>query len=156
MSSTMRNIGNYITVQPGTIQTITAGGTGDATEVNGVTIDRNALTQGRGQSAVLAILVKATMASAATTAIVTANFQDSANDSDWTDYGTALGATTTHSAAGGALTASSAVAKLSVNLASARRYIRAQVMCDLSASGTDTALISSVIIIAGQAQLPAN
>ena len=155
MSSTMRNIGNYITVQPGTIQTITAGGTGDATEVNGVTVDRNALTQGRGQSAVLAILIKGTVASGKI-ATVTANFQDSANDSDWTDYGTALGSTVLLNAAGAALTASSAVTKLSVSLASARRYIRAQVMCDMDATGTDTALISSVIIIGGQSQLPSN
>jgi len=155
MSASLRNIGNYVTVKPATIQTITAGGTGDATEVDGVSIDRNAMTQGRGQSAILAILIKGTIASGKT-AVVTANFQDSANDSDWTDYGTALGATTMLSAAGAALTASSAVAKLAVNLASARRYIRAQVACDLNATGTDTAIISSVVIIAGQAQLPAN
>jgi hypothetical protein len=151
----MRDLDSLVLAKPGTASvSITAGGAGDNSEQTGPTLDRYALSKGRGESAVLAVQLTATMASGETGSVL-ANFQDSANDSDWADYGAVLASTAVLTAAGGAMTAGSGTIQLGVSLAGARRYIRAQTTANLSRAGTDTALMSSIIVIGGQAQLPA-
>jgi len=131
----------------------TAGGSGDATEVNGFSVDLLAYGT-RFRSAKLCIPVAAVLASGATISVA-ANFQDSANDSDWSDYATALAATTllTGPSGGGA---ARGVAELEVDITGARRYIRAQATPNMSAAGTDTAVMGAgMLLLCGPQELPA-
>ena len=120
----------------------TAAGTGDATEVNGVTLDTNALSS-RANS-VLFIVDAVAALTADKTLIVTANLQDSADGTNWTDITTPAAILT--------LTASgSGVGTLGYDLSTARRYVRIQATPDLSHTGTDTATISGVAVFGGLA-----
>lgn len=134
---------------------------GSESEVSGKTFDRQAtLTAAQSANAgnrfrsVTAIVqVVATMASGNSVG-VSLNFQDSPNDSDWTDYGTAMADTTVISAAGGAVTAKAATIRHTVDLVSARRYVRVQVLPNFSATGTDTGLFAAVLVLGGPQELP--
>ena len=151
--SDMRRIDSNLQPAGSIVNTaVTAGGTGDTTAINGATIDRVTLGE-RFSSAMLVISARATMASGETLK-VTAKFQDSANDSDWTDYGDALALTTIVTAIGGAATAKAGHLKLGVDLTSARRYVRGVVQPDLSRAGTDTATIAAVVILGGASSTP--
>lgn len=153
MSAHARNIGGFVKlVNGGGYATATAGGAGDATEVNGASIDRQALANTH-QSVVVAIPAVATLASGATLTIA-ANLQDSDNDSDWTDFGDALAATVVATGpSGGGVRRG--VAKLSQNISGARRYLRVQVTPNLSAAGTDTAIQSeATFVFGGGEELP--
>lgn len=143
-----------VDVKPGFLPfAITAAGAGDASEVTGPAIDRYADNPDHPYlSASLMVDLFGTLASGET-ATVAANFQDSPNNSDWTDYGTALGVTTVLNAAGGALTASGGATKLDVDLSGAARYIRVQATVNLSRAGTDTAMAAGVVALGGPARL---
>lgn len=150
--SDIRRVDSDLQVAGSIVNTaVTAGGTGDTTAVNGATIDRVSL--GMPSSAVFAISARATMASGETLKC-TAKFQDSANDSDWTDYGDALALTTIVTAAGGAATAKAGHLKLGVDLTGARRYVRAVVQPDMSRAGTDTATIAAMVLLGGFSATP--
>ena len=154
MSSSMRDIGAYITSRYGiAITSVTAAGTGDATEVDGETVDRFALG-GRNQSAKMIVAVQATLTSDKTITIE-GNFQDSTNDSDWVDHGAALAAATVCTGQTGG-TEEEGVIELDVDLSSANRYVRIQVTPDMSHTGTDTALVAGVIVFGGADALPAS
>jgi hypothetical protein len=129
--------------------TATAGGAGDNTEVDGPTIDRTALTD-RGQSAALFLNYPPALASAQSLA-VSVQFQDSADGSSWDD----LGAAQVQTVLGGAGGTFTGVLKYRyTNFHLARRYVRAQVTPNLSASGTDTSGISGILVVGGQDELP--
>jgi hypothetical protein len=133
----------------------TAAGSGDATEVNGDAIDRFAFTSGRMAHATLVVAARATMASGETLTIA-ANFQDAVSSTGpWADFGDALAATTTVSAAGGAVTASPGTVELGCDITGARRWVRVQVTPNLSRAGTDTATIAGLVVFGGPEILPA-
>jgi hypothetical protein len=148
--SLQHNIGAYLKGAHALANT--AQGATNEAEVDGTSLDRDALGT-MYHSAKLVVAVQATLQSG-TTVAVAANFQDSANDSDWTDYGTALASTVvgTGPAGDGEV---EAVAELDVDLATADRYIRVQVTPLFSATDTDTGLFAGVVVFGGGAVLPA-
>jgi len=131
----------------------TAGGAGDATTVTGVTVDRFSIGNGSMPLvANMAVAYEATLASGATLSIGYA-VQDSADGSTWADYQTATYAVVATGPSGGG--AKNGVFDLgSVNLSSARRYVRLNYNPDLSASGTDTAASRGFGFAAGYDRLP--
>lgn len=138
----LRDIGSYIKSAFCGAASATAAGTGDATEVDGAYIDRQ-----DHLSAKLVISYTATLQQDETLTIA-ANMQD-ASDSSGTgvaDYGTAYAATVVATGGTGGSTETGTV-ELDVDLAAAKQYVRAQFTPDLSASGTDTAIVSAVLIL---------
>jgi len=146
----IENIGGQIAVVRAAANTaVTAGGGGDNTAVTGVIIDRAAL--GWPQSCVVAVPFTATLASAQTLSLaITVQSGEAPNLSDASTLATrANGVVAT-----GAGTVTGTV-ELDVNLSGAGRYVRANFTPDLSASGTDTAALSEVIVFGGAIRLPA-
>lgn len=153
MSALRRNIGAEITSRMLGQAVATAAGTGDATELDSASFDR--VTNGRNMlSAKLIVAVEATLQSGATLSVA-ANMQDSADDSAFADFGTALAnAVVLTGPSGGGV--ARGVRELDVDLSAARRYIRAQATPDLSATGTDTCTMAVVIVLGGGDELPAS
>lgn len=133
--------------------TSTAAGTGDATSVTGISIDRAGFGNGSlPLSASVSVDFEATLASGATLSIGY-SVQDSADNSSWADYQT--GASTTASTGGSGGTVNKGSFNIPVNLSSARRYIRFIYNPDLSATGTDTTYSDATGFFAGFDRLPA-
>jgi len=129
--------------------TATAGGSGDATEVDGAWIDRQGFN-----SITVAIPYTATLAEDETLSVA-ANLQD-ASDSSGTgaaDFGTALAATVQATGDTGGSTETGAV-KLTFDLTEADRYVRIQFTPDLSAANTDTAKLAAAYVLGGAVELP--
>lgn len=149
----IENIGGLISVQrAGANTAVTAGGAGDNTAVTGVIFDRAAL--GWPQSAVFAIPFTTTLAATQSLAINSCVVQsgEAANLSDATTFATRPNGNVATSAGGGTVTGT---VEFDVNLSGAGRYVRFNYTPDLSASGTDTAALSSVAVFGGQIRLPA-
>jgi hypothetical protein len=130
----------------------TAAGTGDSTTTTGVTIDRFAFPNGAfPNAAAISVIWDATLATSKTLSVGYA-IQDSADNSNWSDYQTATYATV----ATGSTAASVAAGEfeIGVNLTSARRYVRANFALDLSATQTDTAVARAVGFFGGFDRLP--
>lgn len=131
----------------------TAASTGDSTTTTGVTVDRFAASgAGIANSLALAVLYEGALATDKTLSIGYA-VQDSDDGSTWDDYQTA-----TYAVVATGSTGSSAVAgqlEASVDLSSARRYVRANFALDLSATQTDTASARAAGFFAGFDRLPA-
>jgi hypothetical protein len=128
---------------------VTAGGAGDNTEVNGAWVDRQGFN-----SLKVVIAYTATIADAATLAVA-ANLQD-ASDDDGTgvaDYGTALASTVQATGNSGGST-ETGVVELDFDVSGADRYVRIQFTPNLSASGTDTAEMAAVYLLAGSDENP--
>ncbi len=150
----LRDVASLLTAKIASVfDSATAGGTGDATAVNGTTIDRFA-GGGVPLNAELLLVWKAVLAAAATLSLGAVKVQDSADGSTWADYQTFTdpGVVATGPAGGGTVYG---VTKLGVNLGSARRYIRFNFTPDLSAANTDTAIVVAVMNLAGFDRLPA-
>ena len=153
------DIGAWIGHAPGIASTAQTAGA--EAEIDGKVFDREATlnaaqaagSKNRFQSVAAIIQAQVTMASGNTFGL-SANFQDSPNNSDWTDYGDALANTTVISAAGGAVTAKAATIAFGVDLANASRYVRAQVLPNFSATGTDTGVLVGVLVFGGADNLP--
>ncbi|MFO1126362.1 MAG: hypothetical protein U1E25_14535 [Methylocystis sp.] len=130
----------------------TAASTGDSTTTTGATIDRFGFSGGaRPDSLALGVAWDATLATDKTLSIGYA-VQDSPDGSNWSDYQTA-----TYAAVATGSTAASVAAGMfeaSVNLTSARRYVRANFAIDLSATQTDTAVARAVGWFGGFDKLP--
>lgn len=152
MTTQIRSIGDLITVVRAAANTAaTAGGTGDNTAVTGAIIDRLAI--GNPQSAVLAIPYTATLAAGETLSIgYTVQEGQAANLSDAANLETAASAiVATGPSGGGTVTG---VFEVNVPMAGAGQYVRANFTPDLSASGTDTAALSAVLVFGGADRLP--
>ncbi len=153
MSTTeILNLGSLISVQRAAANAAaTAGGTGDATAVTGVIIDRAALRW--PQSAVFAIPFTTTLAAAATLSLVaTIQDGDASNLSDAATFASfASAVVATGPAGGGTVTG---VVEINVNLRGAKRYLRLNFTPDLSAANTDTAALSGVAVFGGFDRLP--
>ena len=130
-----------------------AAGAGDSTTTTGVTIDRAAsfASGSMPNGLVLAFPWEAVLATGKTLSIGYA-VQDSADNSNWSDYATATYAVV----ATGSTAASAAAGQLevNVNLTSARRFVRANHALDLSATQTDTAASRAVGFFGGFDRLP--
>lgn len=156
----VRNIGAYIAPRFGGFVNATAAGAGDATEVDGVWIDRQDFF-----SASVVLSYTATLQQAETLTLVS-NVQD-ASDSSGTgaaDYGAVYASAVVATGDTGGSTEVGAV-KYNVDFlggtqgaadgTAADRYIRVQFTPDLSASGTDTADVMAVVILGGAEDAPA-
>lgn len=122
----------------------TAGGTGDATEVDGAWIDR------QGFDSLKVVIAYTTTLAATKTLSLAANLQD-ASDSSGTgaaDFGSALSATVVATGASGGST-ETGVVELDFDVSGADQYVRIQFTPDLSATGTDTASISAIYVLGG-------
>lgn len=125
---------------------VTAGGAGDNTALTGATINR----LGYG-SASFVIAYKTTLAATKTLSFAVA-YQESADGTNW-DTAVTLQASTV--AATGALTNSTGTVVFDVNLEGLKQYVRFNFTPDLSATDTDTAVVSGVAILGGADKLPA-
>jgi hypothetical protein len=133
--------------------TSTAGGTGDATTITGLTIDREGFGNGTPpMSALMGVIFEATLASGKTLSIGYA-VQDSADATNFSDYQTATYAVASTGGSGG--TTNKGQFNVQVNLTSARRYIRFNYNPKCSATGTDTTYSDGVGFFAGFDRLAA-
>lgn len=131
-----RDVGEFLQLGGLGYFNATAGGTGDATEVDGATFNR--LTYGMPQSALL-VVQWITSLTADKTLAFTVTLQDSADGSSWTDVSvTDLASAITVKT--GAATNSEDFWTCKLKLSGLRQYIRAQVKPDLSHTSTDTAI----------------
>jgi hypothetical protein len=147
----INNIGSKIELVRAAANTaVTAGGTGDATAVTGVIIDRAALAW--PASAVFGLSFTTTLAAAATlSAVITVQSGEASDLSDASTFATRANAViATGPGGGGTVTG---CVNFDVNLAGAGRYIRMNFTPDLSASGTDTAAIAAVVAVGGMRRL---
>lgn len=130
-----------------------AAGAGDSTTTTGITIDRMNFPAGAMPNVLAAAVAwEAVLATGKTLSIGYA-VQDSADNSNWSDYQTA-----TYAAVATGSTAASAASgefEVGVNLSSARRFVRFNSAMDLSATQTDTAASRAVGFFAGFDRLPA-
>jgi len=138
-------------------EVITAAAGNDNVEITGPSVDRLSFTS-RFHSLKVVICFSATLDTAETLTI-TANMQDSADDSTFADYheaetGDFLPATVVRTAA--APETFNGVAEMDVDIQAAERYIRLQSTADLSRAGTDTVDIAAVFVLGGAQELPAS
>ncbi|MHC1792124.1 hypothetical protein [Solidesulfovibrio sp.] len=126
------------------ISAATAGGTGDATEVDGAYIDR----QGFSSLKVL-IGYKATLAATKTLAVA-ANLQDASSSAGAgvADYGDTMASAVVATGATGGST-ETGVVELDFDVSGAGRYVRVQYTPDMSATGIDTATLAAVYVLGG-------
>lgn len=146
MNSLFRDIGKWIAVAFAASGVATAGGTGDATEVDGAYVDRQDYL-----SAKLVITGQAVLGDADTLTIA-ANLQDDADGAGaGVDFGDAFTAAVVATGGTGGSTESFKV-EIDVDLSAAKRYVRAQVTPNLSAANTDTCRWSACWVFAPKAQ----
>lgn len=151
---TRRNIGAVITPKiASAITAITAGGTGDATAITGIGFDRKAVDM--PLSADLVLSWTATLAATKTLSFGTVKIQDSADNSTYADVSTISitdpGAVATGPTGGATVSGSVAIP---VALGATRQYVRALFTPDLSASGTDTAMVVAHLVFGGTDRQP--
>lgn len=146
MHSLSRDLAAILTpVYSGATVSATAGGTGDATAAPGDTIDLTALAD-RFES--VAFAIKATATLAANKALtVTAKIETSADGTNWTDLTTSATVITLSSVGGGTVTGA---AVLGCSLEYASKDVRVNVTPDLTATGTDTAVVTHVALFGGR------
>jgi len=135
---------------------ITAAAGNDNTEIDGPSIDRQSFTSSYHSLKVI-ICFSATLDTAETLTI-TANMQDSADDSTFADYheaetGDFLPATIVRTAP--SAETFNGVIEMDVDIQAANRYLRLQSTSDLSRGATDTVDIAAVFVFGGADQLPA-
>lgn len=141
-------IGDVLTsVNALTPNVVTAGTTDSGAAQNGNTIDRQSL--GRNYlSAQIAIPVTTTLA-ATKTLTVAAKVQDSADGTNFTDYGTAPSSTVLGSTSSTASQTLKSAKDFNVDISSARRYVRVVVTPTLSATASDTVALGGVAVLGG-------
>lgn len=140
---TMRRIDKHVGVRDFRSEyasngTATAGGAGDATEVDGAWVDRKPATLGAYHTAKLVISYTTTLAAAATLTFA-ANIQDATDDSGTgaADFGSALTATTVATGPSGGGTVKGTI-EMDFDISNAREFLRSQITPNLSAANTDT------------------
>lgn len=144
----IRDIGAHIVGRAAGAGNATAGGTGDATEVDGPWIDvRNY------RSAKLIVQTRAVLGAAATITLA-ANLQDATAlaGTGAADFGPAVAATVVATGGGGGSTEFGQI-EIDVDLTTCRGFLRAQFTPNLSAANTDTAITSATLILGGAQQI---
>lgn len=155
--SAVHNGGAYVRSARGSgAQQATAGGSGDATEVNGAWVSR-ASNKGIALSMKVIISYSAVLAAGQTLKFA-GNLQDAidANGTGAADYpsdSVGVPYTTAATGATGGSTESGTF-EMDIDLAGAREFVRAQVTPDLSASGTDTLTYSILYLFFGDQRGP--
>lgn len=126
----------------------TAAGAGDNTEITGATINR--ADHGYPQSAKVVVSYKTTL-SASETLKFGLKYQTSSDGSSW-DTAVVVQAATTDKT--GAATNFVGEVEYDVDLSGLKQYVRFNLTPDLSASGTDTMVVSYVAMLGGARSLP--
>lgn len=164
----LRDLGELIDVKSGgTFLSWTGGGAADSATFTFSSVDREAFLFGGSlpQSADIGVLYTATLASGKTLSIQF-DLQDSADNTNFSDFATAAAAVVATGPSGGGLvtgvarmprpSSAGALAGIpGVDLRGARRYVRLLAIPHLSATGTDTAIIGHVAVFGGFDLLPA-
>lgn len=132
------------------VTAVTAGGSGDNTEVNGLSIN-TAAYDNRFDSIVFQIAAQATLAQTETL-VVTANLQESDDDGNgapaaWADVAAPAVVLTLTGATGGST--ERGVAELGLDLSKSKQWVRVQFTPNASASGTDTASLVALANLSG-------
>ncbi len=160
MPALQTDIGAHLAARANGAVFATAAGTGDATEVDGTFLDRTGFL-----TCVAIITWEATLADTETLSIA-ANLQDASDGAGAgaADYGPAFANAIVGTGLTGGTTERGVVV-LEINLIAdavpagdirvCDQFVRIQFTPDLSASGTDTAVISGTIVFAGADTLPA-
>lgn len=132
---------------------VTAGGSGDATEVNGAWVSRKA-SKGIAGSMKVIVSYTATLAAGATLTFA-GNMQDATaiDGTGAADYGDAVAAVTVATGGAGGSTETGTF-ELDVDLGAAREFVRAQITPNLSAANTDTAAWSIQYVFFGDQRQP--
>lgn len=133
----------------------TAAGSGDATAVTGLTLDRNSI--GVSNTAIFRLAWEAVLAATKTLSVGTVVFQHSDDGSTWAAYTSPYGNPADPGVVGTGGAGGSTergVAVLPIYVGSAKRYLRMNWTPDLSASGTDTAKLVADVSLAGFDRLP--
>ena len=135
---------------------VTAGGSGDATLITGTTINTaSALTAPAiypKDFNSVAFIIGGTATLAATKSItVTALIEDSADGSTWATLVASATVISVTSTGGGTVTFTG---KIGADLTAARQYVRVKATPDLSATGTDTAVVFGVAVFGGAVEKP--
>ncbi len=144
-----RNIAGLLSLKFGATASQVAAGAGDNTEVDGTGIDR----QG-AMSAAICVVARSVL-QATETNTIKMTIQESSDNSNWTDIAAALqpegaaNSTILTQLGGSGGTTEEDVYKLALDLSSLKRYIRVQILPDLSASGTDTAVVAAAVVLGG-------
>jgi hypothetical protein len=137
----------------------TAGGASDAVTWTGITIDREAFSTGSLPKTLDAIVFYDATLGSGKTLSLTIGLQTSPDNSTWTDYATETATVVSTGASGGSRNVG--VARIvvpssnkptgtpGVDLTSAQRYVRLNVLADLSATGTDTGITAAVLEFGG-------
>lgn len=150
MHASMNNVGALLAARYAAAGVdVTAGGSGDNTEVNGAWIDR------RGFNSLKVVIPYTTTLTEAATLSIAANLQD-ASASDGTgaaDYGTAL-ASTVQATGGAGGSTNTGVVELDFDVSGCDRYVRIQFTPNLSAANTDVAEMGAAYILAGSTENP--
>jgi hypothetical protein len=132
---------------------LTAAGSGDATTVTGITIDRLSFSGSDVPlTAQFIAAFDATLASGSSLS-VGITVQDSADSASWSAYATLASAIIATGPSGGGEVYGQAT--LGVSLRSARQYVRMLFTPDLSRAGTDTAVGMGVAVLSGFDEVPA-
>lgn len=134
---------------------VTAGGSGDATLVTGVTIDTMAATTNGFKptdfNGIIFVVGYTTTLTATKGISVTALVEDSADGSSWATFVASKTIINYTSTPGGTFTGTG---KIGADLTGARRYVRVKFTPDLSATATDTAAISCQACLTGGTYMP--
>lgn len=141
--SIFRNIAAYLAGRFAGFVSATAGGAGDATEVDGPWIDRQGF-----ESLMVALGFEAVLANTETLSFAF-NLQDADDDqgTNAADFGTAVASAVAVTGDASPSGTFRGVVEHGFNVLGARRYIRLQWTPDLSAGGTDTADIMALLIL---------
>lgn len=142
----------------------TAGGGSDSATWTGISIDREGFATGSLPRSLDAIVFFDTVLASGHTLSITWDVQHSTNNSSWTDYATESATVVATGISGGSrqvgkarMTVQSTADNPSpgpgINLQSAYRYVRLNVLPHLSAPGTDTAVIAGIGVFGGFDQL---
>lgn len=135
---------------------LTAGGGGDNTLITGTTINTAAALTAPAvypkdfNSVAFVIGGTATLA-AGKSITVTALIEDSADGSSWATLVASATIVSVTSAGGGTVTFTG---KIGADLTAARQYVRVKATPDLSATGTDTAVVFGIAVLGGATDLP--
>jgi len=131
------------------VGTLTAGGAGDNTALNGQTIDKQSAALGNQRWEAIAFLIGAKAVLAATkTLVVTAKLQTSDDNTNWDDVANEGTVLTLTGPAGGATMYGEALLAYPFS-AAVGRYSRIVVTPNLSAADTDTALVWAQALLGG-------
>lgn len=154
MRSQFLNGGAYARSAPSGAGSLTAGGGGDNTAINGPYFDRKSADYSRPLSCKVVISFRAVLAAGATLSIA-AKLQDAvdAAGTGAADYGDALASAIVATGGVGGSTEEGTI-ELDFELEGAREFIRSVVTPDLSAANTDTAIVSACLVLFGADRVP--